>query len=191
MSEGTPINAIESGDVPNAADAAIMKSILNDMNASGAEVNDDTQPLQGRPMQQHQQQQQHQQHQQQPIPQFTNMPPQFRDMPPQMSQMGLPPMPGAVPYQMPPSFQPMDMSLEKRTKKRNIWGQILERIQDPIIVTVLIFVLSLPALHTVVGKYAAWAFAVGGQLSWLGLFALSILGGMIFGTYKSVASLLG
>ena len=100
-------------------------------------------------------------------------------------------MPGAVPYQMPPSFQPMNMGLEKRNKKRNIWGQILDRIQDPIIVSVLIFVLSLPALHTMSGKYASWAFAVGGQLSWLGLFALSVLGGIIFGMYKTAMSILG
>lgn len=180
MSEGTPINAIESGDVPNAADAAIMKSILNEMNASGAEVNDETQPLQNHPTQH-----------QQPPPQFTNMPPQFRDIPPQMSQMGLPPMPGAVPYHMPPTFQPMNMAMEKRNKKKNIWSQILERIQDPIVVTILIFLLSLPAFHTVAGKYASWAFAVGGQLSWLGLFALSVLGGLLFSVYKGVVGFLG
>jgi hypothetical protein len=181
-SEGTPIDAIDSGEVPNTADAALMQSILRDMNASGAQVDEG----------------QRQQAPQQ-MPQYATPPPQyapqqqqqFMNMPPAMSQMGLPPMPGGQGYNAPPPPHFMMDGGEKRPKKRNIWASILDRIRDPLVVALLVFVLSLPALHTVVGKYAAWAFAVGGQLSWLGLIALSALAGTTFGLYKASSDLLG
>ena len=73
--------------------------------------------------------------------------------------------------------------------KKNFWSTTLERIRDPLFVSILVFVLSLPVLHTLLGKYASWAFAVGGQLSWLGLISLSLLSGLLFGTYKTVSDL--
>ena len=181
-SEGTPIDAIDSGDVPNTADAALMQSILRDMNASGAQVDASAAPQQMAPPQYVQQPPQFAPQQQQ----------QFMNMPPAMSQMGLPPMPGGGYQAMPPQMPPFMMDGgEKRAKKRNIWGTILDRIRDPIVVALLVFVLSLPALHTVLGKYATWAFAVGGQLSWLGLLALSAFAGTSFGLYKAGSDLLG
>jgi len=182
-SEGTPIDAIDSGEVPNTADAALMQSILRDMNASGAEVDggSDDRPMPPQQMQQP------------PPPQFTNMPQQFANMPP-MTQMGLPPMPGGFQgnpsMNHMPSFK-MEPAGEKRTKKRNIWATILDRIRDPLVVALLVFVVSLPALHTLIGKYATWAFAVGGQLSWLGLLALSAATGLTFGLYKTGTELVG
>jgi hypothetical protein len=165
MSEGTPIDAIERGDVADAADAHHMQAILADVNASGADIANggpDMHMSQGeqprmpmRPMhppmynpnQHHQQQQQQQQHQQR----------HYVDAP-------------AV-----------------RSKS----SSFLDRITDPIVVAVLIFVLSLPVLHTYGARYASWAFAIGGQLSWLGLIVLSLIGGVLFGTYRASRDILG
>ena len=167
MSEGTPIDAIERGDVADAADAHHMQAILADVNASGADIANggpDMQMSQGeqprmpmRPMhppmynpnQHHQQQHQQQQHQQQQRH-----------------------------YVDEPAVRSKSVSF-------------LDRITDPIVVAVLIFVLSLPVLHTYGARYASWAFAIGGQLSWLGLIALSLIGGVLFGTYRASRDILG
>ncbi len=72
-----------------------------------------------------------------------------------------------------------------------MWSSILERIIDPIVVALIVFIVSLPVLHTFVGKYASWAFAIGGQLSWFGLIAMSVLAGMLFGLYRATRDVLG
>jgi hypothetical protein len=76
-------------------------------------------------------------------------------------------------------------------KKKNMWSSIVEKLRDPLLVAILVFVVSLPVLHTLVAKYAGWAFAVGGQLSWLGLIALSLASGVLFGILQGAANLLG
>ena len=163
MSDGTPIDALESGDVEHSADASRVQAILQDMNASGADV--------GAPGS--------------PMPQQTQMmPPMGHQMPPMM------PHPMAQQQQQGRSqYIPIDDE-ERKPMKKNVWSTMLRRIQDPLFVSLLVFVLSLPVLHIFLGKYASWAFAVGGQLSWLGLITLSLLAGVLFGTYKTVSDLL-
>ena len=86
----------------------------------------------------------------------------------------------------PPQYTPVED--EYRPRRKNIWGSITERLRDPLIVSLLIFILSLPILHTQIAKVAPWAYAVGGQLSWIGLFAVSLLGGALFGVSQGVLS---
>jgi hypothetical protein len=158
MSEGTPIDAIESGDVSDAADSQHMQAILADMNASGADIANGPGISQG----------------QQPMP----------PMRPQQPLMYNPNPP------MHPQQQRQYVDDEPAPRKRNT-SSILDRISDPIMVAVLIFVLSLPVLHTYGARYASWAFAIGGQLSWLGLIALSLVGGALFGIYRASRDILG
>ena len=170
MADGTSIDAIETGEVGNAADADRMQAILRDMDASGADIK--AGPRQPMPTM---------------MSQMTHQP---------QDQMMMPPMynPAMMQQQPPPQqryIQMEDDTNYRPKKRRNLWSDILERIRDPIIVSVLIFVLSLPVLHTLLNKYAAWAFAVGGQLSWLGLIALSAVAGSTFGVYQTGAHLLG
>lgn len=80
---------------------------------------------------------------------------------------------------------------EPAPRKRSSSIGILDRVSDPIMVAILIFVLSLPVLHTYGARYASWAFAIGGQLSWLGLIALSLVGGALFGIYRASRDILG
>jgi hypothetical protein len=158
MSDGTPLDALESGDVANAADASRVQAILQDMNASGADTGSAAPPMvsQGQQM----------------------MPPMAQGMPPMMPPMG----------RQQQHYVPIED--ERKPMKKNVWSTTLERIRDPLFVSLLVFALSLPVLHTFLGKYASWAFAVGGQLSWLGLIALSLLAGLLFGTYKTASDLL-
>jgi hypothetical protein len=157
MSEGTPIDAIESGDVSDAADSQHMQAILADMNASGADIANGPGISQG----------------QQPMPPLRPQQPLMYNPNP--------------PMQMQQQRQYVD---EPAPRKRNT-SSILDRISDPIMVAVLIFVLSLPVLHTYGARYASWAFAIGGQLSWLGLIVLSLVGGALFGIYRASRDILG
>ena len=99
--------------------------------------------------------------------------------------------PMMVQQQQPPQFVPYEDDSTSVTPKKNVWSNILDRLFDPIIVAVLVFTLSLPVLQTFLSKYATWAFSLGGQLSWLGLIAKSILAGVLFALYKVVGSALG
>ena len=181
---GTPIEALESGNVPNSADASRMAEILRDMNASGAEVAGSI------PMQPSMQQ----------MPQMQPQMPQMQ-MPPMMSQdpMAANSMTGQIPMmvqqqqqQMPTNFVPYEEdSTRTYAPNKNIWSNRLDNLIDPLIVAVLVFTLSLPVLQTFLSKYATWAFSLGGQLSWGGLIAKSALAGVLFALYKIAGSMLG
>jgi len=180
---GTPLDALESGQVPNEADASRMAEILRDMNASGADV------AAG----------QSQMPPQMPPPQMIQQMSQMPQMPiggmggmGGMGSMGG--MNGQVPMmvqQQQPNFVPYEDESSIVVPKKNVWSNILDRLIDPLIVAVLIFTLSLPVLQTFLSKYATWAFSLGGQLSWLGLIAKSLFAGVLFALYKLAASALG
>lgn len=91
----------------------------------------------------------------------------------------------------PPTSQYTPMEEEYRPRRKNIWGNVTDKLKGPLIVSIIVFVVSLPVLHTIMAKYVGWAFAVGGQLSWLGLIAMSLLAGVAFGTTQVVMSLVG
>lgn len=166
MSDGTPLDQLETGDVANAADAQKMQAILSDMNASGADV---AAPMAGR----------------EPPPLPPRMPPMqpMQPMPPMYPQhMMQPPM-----YNPNPHYEAIEEEPAAKPTKRksNVWQSIADRIRDPFVVAIIVFVLSLPVLHTHLSKYAAWAFTVGGQLSWFGLVALALVGGIAFGLFQT------
>jgi hypothetical protein len=115
-------------------------------------------------------------------PQTMNMP---RVSAPPMRASG-----NSVTQAPPQQYTPVDDDY-RPSRRKNIWGSISGSLRDPLIVSVIVFVLSLPVLHTMLAKYAGWAFAVGGQLSWLGLIALSLLAGVVFGITQGTSHLLG
>jgi hypothetical protein len=131
------------------------------------------------------------------------MPPQMpQQMPPQMQMpMAMPmnTMTGQLPMmvqqqqqqQASSNFVPYDDAPPSGLPKKNIWSNILDNIIDPLLVAVLVFTLSLPALQTFLSKHAPWAFSLGGQLSWIGLAAKSALAGVLFTLFKMAATLLG
>jgi hypothetical protein len=180
---GTPIDALESGNVTNAADASRMAEILRDMNASGADVAAGSAPPQMMAPPQMQPQM---------MPQMQQMPMPMNAMAPVGSMNGQIPMMVQQQQQQQSNFVPYDDEPSNATgPKKNVWSNILDSLIDPLIVAVLIFTLSLPVLQTFLSKYATWAFSLGGQLSWLGLIAKSLLGAVLFALYKMAASALG
>jgi len=163
MADGTPLESLENGDVQNTADAARMQEIMRDIDTpSGGAAPMGTLPAM----------------QQSPGP-----------MRPMMQQQ--PMYNPNVQMQQQQQYVAVEEEEESKPKKKNIWSSILDRMKDPIVVALLVFVLSLPVLHTQLAKYASWAFAVGGQLSWLGLGSVSLLAGLLFGVYRGVSDLVG
>ena len=185
--EGTSLESIETGDIPETADAGRMQAILRDMNES-------SEPSRHPQLQDHQ-----------PMPSRQPMPPTLemssetdgsrhrsrhkhrsssdrdyerdRERERDRHQEEEPEQEEEVP--------------ESRAPKKNMWSTVFDYIREPLFVSVLFFLLSLPVFHTFVGKYAAWAFAVGGQLSWLGLGSLALLAGLIFAIFKLAMSFAG
>ena len=170
MSDGTSLDELEKGDIPNAADAARMAEIMRDIDNTGGGGPPPTLRV-GQPQ----------------------MPPQMAQMPPQMPMDRLPP-----PIQARQGYEPIHEERSvpyypqiQHQAKRNMWGSITNVIREPMIVAILMFVLSLPVLHTYGSKFVPWAFAVGGQLSWLGLGFLSVLAGSLFGVIRTGLSIAG
>ena len=171
---GTSLEDLETGKVDQSADSDHMAAIIREMNASGAHVDSGASKA-------HMQQMQHMQHMP-PMQGMQPMPPMMPGMGSGMGMPAMPPMPNYV-------HVDEDAAVEYRPKKKNLWSSVIEQVRDPIFIAVLVFVLSLPVLHTFIGKYASWAFAVGGQLSWLGLILKSVLAGLLFGVYRLASAL--
>lgn len=169
---GTSLEALETGNVPDAADSAAMEAILRDMNASGATVVEA--PVGGS------------------APSHQPATPSMQHMAPPMQQHMMAPPNMMMAYPPQNFYVPVEDDEVRPTKRRkNAWSTFLEGLRDPILVACIVFVVSLPVLQTHAGKYAGWAFAVGGQLSWLGLFAKSVVAGVLFATLRLGATLLG
>ena len=183
--EGTSLESIETGDIPETADAGRMQAILRDMN-------DSSEPSRQPQLQDHQ-----------PMPSRQPMPPTLemssetdgsrhrsRHKHRSSSDRDYERERERDRHQEEEQEQEEEAP-ESRVPKKNMWSTVFDYIREPLFVSVLFFLLSLPVFHTFVGKYAAWAFAVGGQLSWLGLGSLALLAGLIFAIFKLAMSFAG
>lgn len=168
--EGTPIDLLEQGDLKYEADEERMNAIMKDINY----VEEQPQQMRAPP---------------------TVAPPSIPQQPIQympevpMNQPVYRPVyqaaPDAVQYE-----EDQPVSKRRASVRKNTWSTVFDFVRDPIVVALLIFVVSLPVLHTHLGKYATWMYKVGGQLSWLGLFVLSLFGGIMFASYQSIMNIL-
>jgi hypothetical protein len=165
---GTSLEELENGDLKNTADESRMQAILADINASGAEVATGANMPARQPM------------------------PPMQPMPMNQMSMQMPPLMYNPNPPMANHYIPIEEAPAKRSvlKKKNVWSSIVDSIRDPIVVAVIVFLISLPALHTFAGKYVGWAYVLGGQLSWLGLIVKACLGGLLFALYRTVINLL-
>jgi hypothetical protein len=167
--QGTSLEDIEMGDVKNAADSVRMREILADMNA------DDVPDSRGGAAQEN------------VIPPAPRMQQRMQPMPPMRPQIQYEEMDyQQQQYEEPrqPRYRPVETEQPAATPKKNVWSTAIEYVRDPMVVALLVLVLSLPAIHTFVGKYASWAYKVSGQLSWIGLSVFALVGGLLFGLYR-------
>jgi hypothetical protein len=188
MAEGTSIASLETGNVADKADNALMSQILAEIgNAGGAVKTAETvaQPtLISPPMG--------------GIPTYSP----HEGMQPPPASMVIPP-PGYMYNQMPPQYQggyeggydddeEMQQPVRKRVSvKKNFASKLLEFIRDPFFVATIFIVLSLPVLHTNVGKYLPSMYSAGGMLSWIGLVGIGTIGAVLFILFRSISNLVG
>lgn len=66
------------------------------------------------------------------------------------------------------------------TTKGNMYSDIILQIKQPLIVSIIIFVVSLPVINVLIGHYCPSLLRLGGDLTTAGLAVKSLFGGFLF-----------
>lgn len=75
-----------------------------------------------------------------------------------------------------PSLQPTLVD----TTKGNMYSDIISQIKQPLIVSIIIFIVSLPVVNVLIGHYCPSLLRLGGDLTTAGLAVKSLFGGFLF-----------
>lgn len=95
----------------------------------------------------------------------------FNAMAPQMQQ----------PVQQMPQIQ---QSYEE--PKKNWQGQWIDELKQPILVAIILFVMTLPAVNLLVSHYAPSLLRPGGDLNTMGMLARAAIGGALYWIFQRV-----
>lgn len=177
MADGTPISSLETGNIADKADNALMNQILAEIGNAGGSVKTTEEvqaptmvapPMGG-------------------IPTYT--PHQGIQIPPP-AMMHLPP--GYMYPTMPigrhnPEYEEdieenneENHPKQKHKVKKNFASSLLDFIREPFFVGIIFVLLSLPVLHTHIAKYVPTLYSAGGMLSWFGLSVIGLVGSILF-----------
>lgn len=74
----------------------------------------------------------------------------------------------------------MQPVLSQMNSGKNWYGDILNQLRQPILVALIVFVMSLPVIHVMIGHYMPSLLRSGGDLTTIGLAAKSVLAGALF-----------
>ena len=171
MDAGTPISSLETGSGAASADNELMKQILADMNQAGAVVQGPVSPPMGG------------------IPTYS--PHDDSSAGPVRPGM-MPQIPQYAPRQVYEEEEPEEMATKRYiTPRKNFASAILDWLRDPLFIGLVVFVLSLPILHTYGATVVPIFYSVGGSLSWLGLVAKAMLASGLFIFFRSITYILG
>ena len=64
--------------------------------------------------------------------------------------------------------------------KGNMYSDIISQIKQPLLVSIIIFIISLPIINVLIGHYIPYLLRIGGDLTTVGLVVKSLLGGFLF-----------
>jgi hypothetical protein len=98
----------------------------------------------------------------------------FHGLPPQMQAM-----PTRPPYQDPRDYE---------EPKKNWQGQWVDELKVPIMVALVIFLVTLPAVNVLVSHYAPTLLRPGGDLTTVGMVVRALTGGVIFWVLQRVVA---
>ena len=62
----------------------------------------------------------------------------------------------------------------------NLYAEVIAQVKQPLIVSIIIFLVSLPALNVLIGHYVPSLLRIGGDLTTVGLIVKSAFGGFLF-----------
>jgi len=62
----------------------------------------------------------------------------------------------------------------------NLYAEVIHQIKHPLIVAIIVFIVSLPALNVLIGHYLPSLLRIGGDLTTVGLAVKSLFAGFLF-----------
>lgn len=74
----------------------------------------------------------------------------------------------------------------KKVPKKSWWNRLLEEMKVPILVSLLVFVFSLPVIHIIIGSYIPSFVKATGDLTTLGLLLKALAAGLTFWVLQRV-----
>jgi len=66
------------------------------------------------------------------------------------------------------------------TTKNNMYADIISQVKQPLLVSIIIFIVSLPVINVLIGHYIPSLLRIGGDLTTAGLVVKSLFGGFLF-----------
>jgi hypothetical protein len=72
--------------------------------------------------------------------------------------------------------------------KKNWQGQIIDELKQPILVALIVFIMTLPAINLLVSHYAPKLLRPGGDLNTIGMIVRSVMGGLLFWVLQRVVA---
>jgi hypothetical protein len=97
---------------------------------------------------------------------------------------------GPVPFQTAPQqMQPQQPLISTEVyvePKKNTQGQIIDELKQPIIVAMIVFIMTLPAMNLLVSHYAPQLLRPGGDFTTMGSVARALVGGALFWVLQRV-----
>jgi hypothetical protein len=66
------------------------------------------------------------------------------------------------------------------TAKGNMYSDIISQIKQPFLVSIIIFIVSLPIINVLIGHYLPYLLRIGGDLTTAGLVVKALIGGFLF-----------
>jgi hypothetical protein len=96
----------------------------------------------------------------------------------------------AMTPQMQQSVQPTAQQPQQvyEEPKKNWQGQWIDELKQPILVSIIIFVMTLPAINLLVSHYAPNLLRPGGDFNTLGMIARAAIGGSLFWVLQRVVA---
>ena len=83
---------------------------------------------------------------------------------------------GGAPYSQAPVAQPILAA----PPKSNWYGDFISQFRQPLLVAIIVFIISLPAINVLVGFYLPGLLRAGGDLTTMGLLVKSLVAGLLF-----------
>jgi hypothetical protein len=97
---------------------------------------------------------------------------------------------GPLPFNsVAPQMQPQQplISTEQYVEpKKNVQGQLVDELKQPIIVAMIVFIMTLPAVNLLVSHYAPQLLRPGGDFTTMGSLARALVGGTLFWVLQRV-----
>jgi hypothetical protein len=88
----------------------------------------------------------------------------------------------------PPARGPSDDYMYEEPTKKNLYARVLDEVKTPLVVALIFFVLSLPAVNVLVAHYLPSLILPTGAMNMLGLASKALLAGVLYWVLQRVVA---